>query len=352
MPKEQFFKIINFLYEKRKIIIPLLCFLVIVIFLLNGYLYFQEQIKRPLDPENRQEKIVSIDKGKSLKEIARVLEREGIIKKDFYFIFYVWQNEQSGKLQAGKYALSPDMSISGIAEKLVKGEVISEEFQITIPEGFRLSQIETRLVSKGFKFQVLGFRIQDFQEKYEFLNNAPEQADLEGFLFPDTYNFFRDVSPKEIIEKMLDNFKRKLNQELRGEIFKQKKTIYDIIIMASIIEKEVADPEEQRIVSGIFWKRLREKRPFESCATVAYVLKKDKWRYSFEETRIESPYNTYLNLGLPPTPISNPGVQAIRAAIYPLENEFNYFLSDPQTGKTIFSKTLEEHNLNKQKYFK
>ena len=121
--------------------------------------------------------------------------------------------------------------------------------------------------------------------------------------------------------------------------------------MASILEREVKSDEDRAIVSGIFWKRLESNYPLESCATIAYILEIDKWRYSVEETRIESPYNTYLNVGLPPTPINNPGLSAIEAAVYPEYTDYNFFLTDPETGVTIFSKTFDEHNANKRKYF-
>jgi len=118
------------------------------------------------------------------------------------------------------------------------------------------------------------------------------------------------------------------------------------------LEKEIKSDEDRVIVAGIFWKRLENKYPLESCATIAYILGVDKWRYSYEDTRIKSPYNTYINIGLPPTPINNPGLSAIRAAIYPQETDYNFFLTDPETGNTIFSKTFQEHNRNKAKYFK
>ncbi len=148
---------------------------------------------------------------------------------------------------------------------------------------------------------------------------------------------------------MRENFNRKLDEELRDEIARQDKTIKEIIIMASLLEREVPTYQDQRIVSGIFYQRLKTNYPLESCATIAYILGIDKWRYSIEDTRIESPYNSYLNIGLPPGPICNPGLSAIKAAIYPQENEYNFFLSKPN-GETVFSKTLEEHNENKAKY--
>ncbi|KKQ14969.1 MAG: hypothetical protein US25_C0015G0002 [Candidatus Moranbacteria bacterium GW2011_GWE1_36_7] len=141
-----------------------------------------------------------------------------------------------------------------------------------------------------------------------------------------------------------------MTDALLDEISKQKKTLYDVITMASIIEGEVQTDEDRKIVSGLFWNRLKIGQAFGSDATLEYVLGGNKRQHSLAETKTDSPYNTYLYKGLPPGPVSNPGISAIRAAIYPIETEYNYFLSDPKTGKTIFSKTFEEHVVNKGKY--
>jgi UPF0755 protein len=119
--------------------------------------------------------------------------------------------------------------------------------------------------------------------------------------------------------------------------------------MASIIEREVKNNEDRKVVSGIFWNRIKAGQPLQSCATISFILGVSKDQYSFEDTRIQSPYNTYLNQGLPPGPISNPGISSIEAAIYPAQTNYNYFLSDPESGKTVFSKNIEEHNANKVK---
>ena len=174
--------------------------------------------------------------------------------------------------------------------------------------------------------------------------------ELEGYLFPDTYEIRRDEGIEEIVTKMLQNFDKKMTKDLKEELKRQNKTIFEIIIMASVLEKEVKILEDKEIVSGIFWKRIEEKMPLQSCATIAFIKGENQWQYSYEDTRIKSPYNTYLNLGLPLGPISNPGIESIKAAIFPKESEYNYFLTDPETGKTIFSKTYEEHNANKSKY--
>ena len=192
----------------------------------------------------------------------------------------------------------------------------------------------------------------DFSQEFNFLKDKPKDLGLEGYLFPDTYEIVKGENAEEFIKIMLQNFDKKLTDDLEQEIKNKNKSIFEIITMASLLEKEVKTHEDKRIVAGIFWKRIETRIPLQSCATIAYIKGENQWQYSYEDTRIKSPYNTYLNLGLPLGPISNPGIDSIEAAIYPKETEYNYFLTNPKTGKTIFSKTYKEHNINKEKYLK
>ena len=188
---------------------------------------------------------------------------------------------------------------------------------------------------------------QRFHEKYQFLQDENIKT-LEGYLFPDTYFFSKEINTEGIIEKMLDNFNKKLTESLREEIKSQGKTISEIITMASILEMEVRNKNDREVVSGIFWNRIKNRQPLQSDITLTYVLGVKKKQYSIEDTKADSPYNTYLNKGLPPGPISNPGMDAIIAALHPKATEYSYFLSDPDTGETVFAKTFEEHKKNKE----
>src|SRR3989339_277763 len=165
------------------------------------------------------------------------------------------------------------------------------------------------------------------------------------------YKIYEDATPNDIVQKMLKNLDQKLTPKMRDDIKKQGKTIYEIITMASIIEKEVRSFGDMKLVSGVFWNRINSGRALESCASLAYILGVNKPQYTIEDTNIDSPYNTYKNPGLPPGPIANPGFNAITAAIYPDKTDYNYFLS-ASTGETIFSKTYDEHLRNKAKYLK
>ncbi len=201
-------------------------------------------------------------------------------------------------------------------------------------------------------------QLPDFSERFSFLADKPAHYGLEGFLFPDTYRVFADASAEEVVIKMLENFDRKLTEEMRAEIAKQGKTIYDIIIMASLIEKEApinyrdAENRDARLVSGIFWNRLRIGQALQSDATLSYLFNDNKPAHSGSELTVDSPYNSYKYRGLPPTPICNPGLKAIEAAIYPLETNYFYFLTTLDGKEIYYARTYAEHLQNKYKYLK
>ncbi|MFH0906806.1 MAG: endolytic transglycosylase MltG [bacterium] len=314
-----------------------ICFLFVFLFVLvfcSLFIFAYYQIKTPLDNQ-WSESIFIIEKGQGLEKVAFNLEKANLIKDDKWFMFYVFLKGWTSNLQAGEYSLSPCLDISQIANRIVDGQAISQEISITIPEGFNIKQIDNRLSEANLI------------EAGELLNYSY----LEGYLFPDTYRFNKNADLDEIIAKIRNNFDIKIDEDLKKEIKRQGKTINEIIIMASLIEREVATNNDKKIVSGIFWNRIRDNYPLQSCATIAYILDIDKWRYSISDTKTDSPYNTYLNVGLPPGPICNPGILAIQAAVYPQQNDYYFFLSTPD-GETIFSRTGEEHNANKEKYLK
>lgn len=297
-----------------------------------------------------------IKKGENIWNTASNLKKEGVIESKIYFVWYVYKNDYRGKIKAGKYILSSDLKTSEIVMLLSEGDKgeDKESKKITFPEGFSLKQMGERLAENGFSkddFLELTKKPQYFKDKYqiELLGDIPEGRDLEGYLFPDTYFFFVDEDEEIIIKKMLENFEKKVSLDMQTEINRQGKNISEIITMASIIEKEVKTPEDKKVVSGIFYNRKEMGQAFQSCATLAFILGENKKQYSYEDTQIESPYNTYLYPGLPPGPIANPGLDSILAAIYPSENNYIYFLNNPETGETIFSNTLEEHNANKDR---
>lgn len=329
-------------------------FLIIFLIILTGIIIFVcYGIFLPKEPGSTKVMVFSIQKGEGDEEISINLEKQGIIKNQYFFRGYVLGRGWFSKLQAGKYALSPAMNLPEIVNKFIKGDVI--KIEITIPEGFTMAQIEQEINAKcetqntnlELKSQNLSF----YKKDYKFLEDAPDTAGLEGYLFPDTYQISYDISSQALVKMMLNNFEKKLTEELRKEIQSQKKTIFKIVTMASLIEKEVRELEDKKIVSGILWKRLKAGMPLQVDATITYITGKKTTNISVEETQIDSPYNTYKYYGLPLGPICNPGQDSILAAIYPKTTDYWFYLSTSE-GETVFSKTLKEHNIAKAKYLK
>ncbi len=301
-----------------------------------------------------------IKEGDGSTEIGENLEKEGLIKDKTFFYFYVWKTKAANSLQAGGYELAPNMTIGQMVEKFSNGDIIAETLKLTIPEGYTNKKIIDALKNKkpsiADEFEdIVNCKCLNkedcscdvFSKKYGFLRNIPQGVDMEGYLFPDTYFIDEEETGATMASKFLNNFNKKVNQELKDEVVSQGKSLHDVITLASIIEREVKTDKDRRLVSGIFWKRLDDKFPLQSCATLAYFLNVDKPQFSYEDTQCDSPYNTYINPGLPPGPISNPGFASIRASILPQESGFYYFLSNSKTEEIIYSKTFDEHQQRK-----
>ncbi len=303
-----------------------------------------------------REVIFIISKGDPVGDIAAKLKRENLINNEIIFKFFVYFKKLDNKFQAGEYKLYSGMGMREIVSILTSGEYAIET-KITVIEGWDSKKIadylsQRRLVAKDdFLFAVNKPKLA-WLEKYEFLKDKPFEASLEGYLFPDTYRVFVKTDTNQIIEIMLDNFDKKFNKDLREEVKRQGKTVYDILKMASVIEKEASKEKDREIVSGIFYRRLQLGMALESCATINYILGNSKKRLTIEDTRIKSPYNTYLNPGLPLSPICNPSLSSIKAAIYPEKTDYLFFLSKEDDGAIVYSKTSKEHNINKAKYLK
>jgi UPF0755 protein len=283
----------------RNLILAILI-LIIGIFILIFFL--------PKDLTPGEEIVFNVEKGEGSREIALDLEKEGLINWAPLFRLYVLFTGVSGELQAGTYFLSSSMNMPEIAGKFSRGE--TAKIKITIPEGFTAEEIYQKLKD-----------VADID-----LN---ELKSLEGYLFPDTYEISYNASAEDIIEMMTDNFERKLTPDLREEINRQNKNLEDIVIMASLLEKEVKTKEEKELASGVLWKRLK----------IGMAL------------QVDAAPETYQYQGLPEAPICSPGLESIMAAIYPKDSQYLYYLSTPE-GETIFSRTLEEHNIAKAKYLK
>lgn len=325
------------------------------------FLFFAPADSTPSPPV-----LFSVYKGQSSNDIARALRYQGLIRSETAFTVYIRITGIGKQLKAGEYELNSSMNVHVIAQKLVRGEISKE--LLTIPEGWNLRDIAARFAEKELSTQEELFAAAgipgkdyakdnaallptDFSAEYAFLAEKPKGVGLEGYLFPDTYHLPKGSTIEDIVKQILENFDRKFTADMRAQILEQEKTIFEIVTMASLIEKEVQTEEDKHVVSGILWKRIDAGMPLQVNATISYITGKKSIKVSIQETQIDSRYNTYKYKGLPLGPIANPGLESIQAALEPISSPYWYYLSTP-AGKTIFSKTLEEHSQAKAKYLK
>lgn len=309
-------------------------------------------------PQFTGSRSIEIPPGFGSRMIGAQLKTEGFIRSKWTFVIYVSLHGEASYLKPGTYDLE-NASIPRIAQALVKG-VVREKI-ITLPEGGTLNDLAQILEDQGMsagaafaQFAAYSQR-QELEKKYPFLKQAGAISGLEGYLFPDTYYMFKDASAADVADMFLQNFDKKITPEIRTDITNYHKTLHEIIIMASLIEKEVISDQDRKMVSGILWNRLRLDIPLQVDATINYIKKQNNLakstngRVSRTDLLLKSPYNTYLHRGFPAGPIGNPGISAILAALHPTSSPHLYYLSTPD-GRTIFSRTLEDHNKAKQKY--
>ncbi|MBI5147611.1 MAG: endolytic transglycosylase MltG [Parcubacteria group bacterium] len=292
----------------------------------------------------------SVETGSGLKEIAASLEEGGIVTSDFLFKWYAVFRGAAHRLKPGDYVFSGRLNIPDVVEMLVAGA--RRDARVTIPEGATARDIDALLASFGVtrEGQIENFDFKKIKTDYPFLASA---LSLEGYLFPDTYRFFLDSSPEAVVGKFLDNFKKTAIPVLEAGGLDNERTFVENVTIASLIEKEVPEYADRRLVAGILLKRLKAGMPLQVDASVCYAKSRSFENchpLNREDFKIDSEFNTYRNNGLPPAPVSNPGLEAIKAAVDSQASDYWYYLSDPATKKTIFSKTLEEHNENRAKY--
>lgn len=297
-----------------------------------------------------QPRAIEISSGKGFSEIADLLKERGMIRSKKTFLAFGVLSGSAHKLKPGSYFLSSGSSTPAILRSIERGPVT--DVSVTFPEGVTLKDIDAILASAGVlpPGAIINFTASGITQ-YEFLEDA---KDLEGFLFPDTYRFFASSGTEQVLAKFLDNFEKKAWPFLEGcweaNVKCQMLDAKQILTVASLLEKEVPEFEDRRIIAGILYKRLQAGVGLNVDATIAYA----KCGRSFvtcgdpkvyrRDLEFQSPYNTYLHRGLPPGPIGNPGADAIKAALDPVQSDYWYYLSDPKTKTTIFSKTLDEHN--------
>jgi len=292
------------------------------------FLVFLFLISGPPDfPVN---KIITVEKGATLRQVSENFQKEKLVRFSVIFDILTRYTGHEKDIKAGRYLFDRPFSVVGLMQRLIKGESGISGVKITIPEGLTIKDINSIFQNSGFEDFVI------------------ENKELEGYLFPDTYLFLADNTSEDAIARMTENLEVK-TADFKEAIKNSGRSFDQILKMASLIEKEAADSEDRKIISGVLWKRLDKKMALQVDATLDYALGKNTFELTTEDLKKDGPYNTYTRRGLPPTPICNPGLDAITAAIFPEKTPYWYYLSD-KNGKVYYSKTFDEHIIKKQKY--
>ena len=331
--------------KNPKVILILLLSLFALTFF--GWQFITKQLL-PVAPNDNSFVEVRIPANSSGQEVAALLFENGLIRNEKLFLRYCAQKGMDKQLKAGLYAFSRSQSLPELALQISQGKVISSSF--TIPEGYTVRQIGELLVKKQICTQQQWQEAVQTDYKYDFiLPGAPKnEARLEGFLFPDTYTITEKTGAQDIINMMLNNFALVWNKSYAGQARDKKLSTRNIVIVASLIEREARIPEERKRIAGVIYNRLQKGMPLQIDATVLYSLGEHRTTVTYKDLEVNSPYNTYKNVGLPPGPIACPGRDAIDAALDPEKNTFYYYVAKGDNSH-IFSSTYAEHlNAKKQ----
>lgn len=340
----------------RAIIVIIAAGIIVATILAGGFFYDSYLIR----PEGDVSPVsFTIQSGSSVREIARSLEDAGIISSSVFFQMYAKVTGKQSNLQAGTFELVPGSSLHALVSVLTNAK--AQEIQITIPEGYTSAQIGEEVrkalpgISKESWDDAVGRGGVEALDVGEVTSGIPDGQGIEGYLFPDTYRFRVDADAKTVVETMYLTLLRRLSENgivlptvLEDLEFDNGLTLHEILTLASIVEREVRAPDDMKIVAGIFFTRMKIGMALQADSTVNYLTGKKDAAVSLEDSKIDSPYNTYQRVGLPPGPISNPGMNAILSVMDPQDSSYLYFLTTVD-GQVVFAKTFGEHVANKQR---
>ncbi|MDD3647458.1 MAG: endolytic transglycosylase MltG [Candidatus Dojkabacteria bacterium] len=324
------------------------------------YNWYQKQVDIPASESSNIVEI-EIESGESVKEIAVKLQAAGLINNSDVFYWYVKFEKIAPNLQAGKFKIPQNLTIAEVAAFLQKAS--GNDVWVTIPEGKRIDEVAQILDEKFLKEENSKFDKDEFQkivenpDAYEFgseiVRFKPAGKSLEGFLFPDTYNVKKDITSKELVDLFISTFEAKLKAENIEIDSHQTLSAYEVLVLSSIIEREAKSSEERYMISDILQRRLEGKmdgvKLLQTDATLLYELQDWEAVITDQLKKNDTEYNTYTRVGLPPTPICNPGIDSIKSVMSPAANEYFYYLHDDEGG-IHYAKTLSEHTNNQRCY--
>lgn len=328
----------------------------------GGVRVFDLAVQRAI-PEDSGERVeITISADDTVDAVADRLAEAGLIRSTL--LFSTQMRVEGSSFVGGNYRMQKGMTVDQIIDRISRGEVASADeeepsdetaavpFTITIPEGWRTTEIAEAYAAEsgvegGYDAFMEAVETVDVSE-YAFLQGRPEGASLEGFLFPDTYDFVPN-DPAYNIRLMLNNFDQQVTPEMRARADAMNLSLYDVVTFASLVEREAQLPDERPIIADVYLSRYQQGWRLDADPTVQYVLgdRGDWWpKLSGDDLFAESPYNTYQTEGLPPGPIANPGFAAIQAVLFPAETDYMYFVAKGDTGEHAFATTLEEQEAN------
>lgn len=310
-----------------------------------SYSFYIGSLNYVLNPGSDQRVVVQVNQGATASSVANDLHEKELIRSPFAFKLYLKQNDLMDQIKAGRIVLNESYNLKEIVDSLVEGK--SEEFAVTLLEGWNLKQIAEYLEEVGV---TTADEFIDCSNLCEFDFDFLPDDYLEGYLYPDTY--FVNIATytnERFISRLIDTLENKLSNTDWSAVEKSSHTFEEIMIMASIVEREERDPDERPMVAGVLWNRFDIDMGLGADATTLYALGRTKGGLNYNDLDVDNPYNTRKYRGLPPTPISNPSISSIRAAIYPEDTDYMYYLHDSD-GLVHYGRTLDEHNVNKRKY--
>ena len=337
----------------KKTVVKILLGILLVIVLIAGYFgvtMYQEYTSTGSGTEETV--VIEIEKGETTKDIATKLKESGLIDYEIVFYLKVKSLDVASKLRYGTYTIPKESGLAEIIESLTTDGAKKESAMFTIPEGYTIELMAKKLEKEGFCTEAEFLAAVQKDYDYWFLKDIPENDaipyKLQGFLYPETYAIEEGMNAEDIVNMMLRQFDKEFTDELRNQMQKQGKTIFQIVTEASIIERETKLDSEKAMVAGVIKNRVEAGMKLEIDATTLYPLTNglyNKNRVLYVDLEIDSPYNTYMYEGLPVGPIASPSILSIEAALNPIDHSYLYYHTDNEKndGSHIFSETYEEH---------
>ena len=311
------------------------------------YWFVKTSFLEAVNPADTRKVLVEISSQQPIKQVFKDMERRGLVRRWWSLVVLSWVKRQDTQIRAGEYEISPSMTPQKILLKLVSGETFKRK--VTVKEGASMWEIGPLLETAGI------IERKKFDQAVVDMNlvrsaGLPQAAtSFEGYLFPETYIYSRPIDVRAVIWRMLEEGEKRWKPEYTDQAAKLALDRHKILTLASIIEKESGNVEEQPLISSVFHNRLQQGMKLQSDPTVIYAIPDFNGNLTRADLLLDSPYNTYVNYGLPPGPIGNPGERAIEAALNPAESRYLYFVADG-TGRHVFSTTLDEHNENVNRF--